>query len=424
MKFVETRGTVLALGDVCDHCLGRQISLKYKGKPCEKIGAALRAAKKDADIAKNIRKKLKPYFSKDCPLCGGIFTRLEEFHPLIIEKMNEAQDFNSFLVGSRVPSTFKSAEDSLWQKIGSEYCEPLKRELNRVMGSWIEEQTGKKVDFSHPDANFLIDFERNRVELSLGPLFIYGRYKKYERGLPQTRWPCRECSGRGCKKCGGTGKQYLETVEELIAEPVLEKTGGKASSFHGSGREDMDARMLGTGRPFVLEIAEPLTRRLDLKQLEKEINERAAGKVGVSKLRFSDKDEVRLLKALRYEKTYDALIECAEPVTKKELSRLDLYFKGRQLMQRTPTRVLHRRADKVRKRRVISVKSKTVSEKEFRSVIKTESGTYIKELITGDEKRTRPSFSIILRKQCSCKELDVIGIHTLKPLFKGEKWER
>jgi len=57
------------------------------------------------------------------------------------------------------------------------------------------------------------------------------------------------------KKCGGTGKMYPESVEELSSKPLLEAADGESTSFHASGREDIDARMLGTGRPFVIEVS-------------------------------------------------------------------------------------------------------------------------------------------------------------------------
>jgi tRNA pseudouridine synthase 10 len=42
--------------------------------------------------------------------------------------------------------------------------------------------------------------------------------------------------------------------------------------------------------------------------------------------------------------------------------------------------------------------------------IEAESGTYIKELITGDDGNTKPSISEILGFPCTVKELDVIEV--------------
>ena len=113
----------------------------------------------------------------------------------------------------------------------------------------------------------MMDFATDNVKIQINPLFIEGRYRKLIRGIPQTRWPCRKCKGRGCKICDFTGKMYPESVEELIAEKVLQATKGSESRFHGAGREDIDVRMLGRGRPFVLEIKEPKIRELKLENI-------------------------------------------------------------------------------------------------------------------------------------------------------------
>ena len=89
---------------------------------------------------------------------------------------------------------------------------------------------------------------------------------------------------------------YPESVEELSSKPLLEATEGEETFFHASGREDIDARMLGTGRPFVIEVSKPKKRFVDLKQIEAQINAEAVGKVEVSGLHFTTKDVVRHLK--------------------------------------------------------------------------------------------------------------------------------
>jgi tRNA pseudouridine synthase 10 len=412
MNLIEMRDEVLKLGDVCDHCLGRQVSLKFRGHPCEQIGTALRAAKKDTDVEENLKKKLKSYESKGCVLCRGVFLDIPDWVKKI-KKEAKKYEFNTFVAGSKINVRFLEQEEMLWTKIGARWCEPLKRELNRTVGEAFAKTSKKKADLETPDVMFIINLESGKVEAELKQLFIYGRYRKLKRGLPQTKWPCRECRGSGCKECGGTGKQYPETVEELIAEKILKKTKGRGTKFHGSGREDKDARMLGEGRPFVIEIVEPVKRNLDFKKLEKSINRFAKGKVEVLGLRLSDKKEVRYIKTIRYEKTYEALVGCEDKVTKKDLKKIEAYFQDREVSQETPKRVLHRRADKIRKRKVFSAKCEPVSDNEFRAVIKTEAGTYVKELISGDDGRTKPSFTGLLGKPYVCKELDVIEIHEL-----------
>ena len=84
-----------------------------------------------------------------------------------------------------------------------------------------------------------------------------------------------------CERCGGSGKQYEESVQELIDSVAIGATEGESSTFHGAGREDIDAKMLGTGRPFVVEIKTPKKRSVDLQILEESMNKAAIGKVEV-----------------------------------------------------------------------------------------------------------------------------------------------
>lgn len=46
----------------------------------------------------------------------------------------------------------------------------------------------------------------------------------------------------------------LVRSEEDITGPVGQQFGSDEVRFHAEGREDMDVRMLGQGRPFVLEV--------------------------------------------------------------------------------------------------------------------------------------------------------------------------
>lgn len=423
MNQIEIKDLILKLGEVCDHCLGRPIALAFEGNMPADIGAALRISKTESEVKKNLEKELKIYETEKCVICNGIFLKIEKMFEELLSKLNEIE-FNTFLLGCRIPPKIMEKEENLWTKTGAEYVIPIKREINMILGKKTEELTKKTVDFTCPNVVFILDFMKERVFTQINSMFIFGRYRKLMRGLPQTRWPCRECRGIGrlstgdtCKNCKGTGKQYQESVEELIAKPFMEQTGAKREAFHGEGREDIDARMLGKGRPFVFEIKDPKKRNIDLKQKEKEINEYAKGKVEVSDLRPSDVKEMRLLKTRMFDKSYDCLIE-SKNITEEDLNKLEEFFEGKMISQGTPTRVLHRRADIIRKRLVKLVKCKFISENEFRAKVKTEAGTYIKELVSSDNGRTNPSFTSILERPCEVKELDVIEIHELKPLVK------
>src|SRR5439155_23056436 len=169
-------------------------------------------------------------------------------------------------------------------------AEGIKSELNREIGKRLEARLGRAAEFSRPEIVAIVDTAFDSVSVEVNPLFIYGRYRKLVRGIPQTRWPCRRCRGKGCAHCGGRGKMYETSVEEMIAAPVMAQTGGSGHALHGMGREDVDARMLGRGRPFIVEIKEPVRRTVDLTAVEAAVNR--TGQVEVAGLRPATGDRV------------------------------------------------------------------------------------------------------------------------------------
>jgi len=248
------------------------------------------------------------------------------------------------------------------------------------------------------------------VNLQISSLYIYGRYKKYKRDLPQTKWFCKICKGKGCKRCNYTGKLYEKSVEELIAYKFLKKTKGEDESLHGCGREDIDARMLGTGRPFVLEIKNPVKRKLDLLKLEKEINDENKGFIEINNLRYSDKEEVNRLKNAKFNKIYRIVIQAAKPINNEKLKKAVLALHGKKIGQLTPSRVAHRRANMVREKYIHNCKIEKIDGNIAVLTVEAESGTYIKELVSGDEGRTKPNLSELIDNPCKVTELDVIDI--------------
>ena len=70
----------------------------------------------------------------------------------------------------------------------------------------------------------------------------------------------------------------------------------------------------------------------------------------------------------------------------------------------------HRRADKIRTRKVTSFKVENTTKDEITVHIVCEGGLYVKELISGDQGRTQPSLTEKLGFSAVVKELDVIEV--------------
>jgi tRNA pseudouridine synthase 10 len=440
MGVQETAFKMLEKYPLCDHCLGRQFALLGHGIENDRRGEAVKlvlALEGHLMALSNKRKGLKvlrvlatngfcetaqrilqemekpePADGRptECFLCANKFAVKDD---LVKRAVGLLQDFeyNTFLVGTELPVPVAECEDEFKAEFGVNYGENMRNEFGRVMGKEIAQRTGKTVEFGRPEIVVLVNPFHERVGLQVNPLFVAGRYRKLVRGIPQSKWFCSSCRGKGCEKCNWTGKMYPESVQEIVEVPFLEATGGLRASFHASGREDIDARMLGSGRPFVIEIARPKKRFLDLGKLEEEVNAAGRGRVEVSDLRFGDKNVVRMLKkGESTQKEYRVLIEFDKRVGAKDLRQLEERLRGSMIKQRTPVRVLHRRADMTREKYIYEVNVKKLSPRKAEMKIRCQGGLYVKELVTGDEGRTVPSVSEILDNKARPMKLDVLSV--------------
>jgi len=335
----------------------------------------------------------------------------------------EGIEFSTFLVGTKVDAELAEAEEAMWSELGAGETESIKAELNREVGKRLEARLGKGVSFTNPDVVFLIDTRFDKVAVEVSPLFVYGRYRKYSREIPQTRWLCRECRGKGCPRCGGKGRMYELSVQDLIGPVLMRHARGTDDFFHGMGREDIDARMLGNGRPFVAEVRRPMVRTIDLRAAEEEINRGAKGMVEVFGLRPSSRAEMRDVKESAHPKSYRVRVRFQEPVEHGKLKELVTSLAGKSISQQTPNRVSHRRADLERHRTVRRIEVESVSGAEAVFVVEADSGTYIKELMHGDQGRTRPSVAALVGVPCEVVELDVIGIGDKEAGTHGEGFQ-
>ena len=386
-------------GKICKNCLGRKLSKTVEGS--NNIERADKAAEELGIDLDDV----------DCAVCDNLFDKLDEgLYEKIDDKINRlGVEFETFLVGSKISKDIQERDEELSEKFNLD-VETIKKEVNRLIGLGIWERYDKEAEFESQDIVFNVDLTGEpKVRIQINPLYIEGKYNKLKRGIPQTKWPCTKCKGRGCEECNYTGKQYPESVEELISEHFLKLTKGREAKFHGAGREDIDVLMLGSGRPFVLEIKEPKIRNIDLASMEEKINHINEGKTSYHNLHVCErrrKAEIKQSSPDTY-KVYNALVKCDGEI---DMDKLEQIKDLNEIHQQTPQRVLRRRADKVRIKHVLDLSYEMIDDTSFNMRIKTEGGLYIKELISGDDGRSKPNISEILGVNAICEQLDVIEV--------------
>ncbi|OMH80536.1 putative tRNA pseudouridine synthase Pus10 [Zancudomyces culisetae] len=321
--------------------------------------------------------------------------------------------------------------------------------------------------------NVELDIQLERVRRT--SYYLGGRYNKYSRKISQTPMFKGMQSVSDVILTAGSYQDGEDGFREVFGLGNSDKgvqEGGiddfvTQTKFVGSGREDVDVLMLGSGRPFYFELLD-CTRRLDnitpqsIKLLEEKINRNATGKllgedgesgdkaiVKVDKLQLIGEQQTRIIKHEQEEyakrKEYSCLLWIGENNNHKkphlntqekftengdntntnnnnnnnyelnrfigEYMKLDgdkiqlVLDKPFTINQKTPVRVLHRRANTTRARTIHTMTLKRHPQTENSSShlyilhLTTDSGTYIKEFVHGDLGRTVPSLADILTRK-------------------------
>ena len=243
-------------------------------------------------------------------------------------------------------------------------------------------------------------------------VFIIGRYNKFNRRLSQTPWHVNGL------------RLYETSLEEEIVGPLLEKFQPREHKFHSGGREDIDVRMLGKGRPFVVELVSPKVRygvtQEELDKLQKRINDTSYlslsstrdVKVQVNDLALTDASCFKYLSESAKEKVkaYSAVVRFEDAVSDSDIEYLSS-LEEIHLKQKTPVRVLHRRTLMVRDKVIHKLKVHRINRNWCVVFVLSSAGTYIKEFVHGDLGRTLPNLGSLVGNSADIFQLDVLDLY-------------
>lgn len=246
-----------------------------------------------------------------------------------------------------------------------------------------------------------IEGQAATFSFALGRESIYfkGRYVKMSRNMPQSPWIL---DGE---------RKGDSSVEEIICNPIAKLMDAKECKFHAEGREDIDVRMLGAGRTFVVEVKNA-KHLATPESLEKAVKEVGGEAVWVRQLARSTAADMSSLQkdAENHRKTYVCVCWSQRPLVQADLDAVNEQ-KDLEIQQKTPVRVLHRRAPAVRPRMVHWIEAKLLSSHYIQVRVSTQAGAYIKEFVHGDLGRTRPSIRDLVKgSQMEITQLDVEGV--------------
>jgi tRNA pseudouridine synthase 10 len=420
---LELCARVLSRYALCDRCLGRQFHLLDEEEDNEVIGASLKralyldhsaflqggktgslrvlrrlAASGHRPSELTVRAQTgKETEVEPCPICGGLFGYMRD---LVAKATSESHKYqhHTFQMGSRIPRRIVGADDEIKIMYQLSHGENIKTEFNRLMARQLSESTKRVPIFSgEPNISVTVDPINKSVEVAASPIYIAGRYRKLKSGVSQTR---------------KRGLDPLRSVEGMLVAVFVPALKAMDVKFHGAGREDVDALMLGNGRPFILEVLAPKKRRVGLSKLQRKFNRKFGRSVEIRSLKPTIRSGIVRLKmgGERFEKRYRIIVHVDQMPSDEKLHEVETLATGLMIEQRTPQRVAWRRADRIRRRMIRSLKLRKMGEDKLEAVVQTQAGTYVKEFVTGDDGRTKPSLSELLNTRANWEALEVLQI--------------
>ncbi|VDN02067.1 unnamed protein product [Thelazia callipaeda] len=295
---------------------------------------------------------------------------------------------------SRKRLKYTSAEDIVHSLFTKVRIANMLHNLNREYALFY------KMASPSTQCSFSVSFKRNSI-------FIAGRYCKFSRFISQSPW---------FDSTNDTSQSSNPSISEIIGIPFIEETKCDSVRFVALGREDIDVRMLGNGRPFVIQLINPkklVPFRSDLMQatlnnIRDKINENRDVRIP-SDLKQITSDQASLIKKGQDDKRkiYTGYCYSAKVIDDSVFEELS----GKapiEIIQKTPVRVLKRRPLLERKRTIFSMMAMKLDDNHFILKLLTQAGTYVKEFVHGDFGRTRPSLADLLDVKCG--EIDILDL--------------
>ena len=409
MDPVEKARDILRVYPLCDSCLGRLFAALGYGIENAERGRAIKTLlhmrliydyRNGVDVSEDLKALARVHAptrrflaangvnveEAACYICRGLLKDVERYADEVAKALAPI-DFNTFQVGSVIPRDVLEREREVVAKFAVQTGESIKHEVNRRIGRLVGDILKKPANKERPDVVATVNLADGTVKVARNPLLLIGRYLKLSRVVSQ----------------GKLVPGALRVVEDLL-DPVRARFDGKSLVLHAAGREDVDVRMLGNGRPAVIEIKEPGRYRGDLSGL-------VSDGVILSQLSYGTRNDVRELKAKAKTsiKLYRALVLSDRPLSEEDLAKLKS-LEGAVIIQRTPRRIKRLSPRARRRRMVYNIEAKRVSDRVFELFVRCQGGLYVKEFIHGDGGRTQPSAAEVLGASLEVVELDVLDV--------------
>jgi tRNA pseudouridine synthase 10 len=327
----------------------------------------------------------------ECFVCGGLLDRI----PSMARKaarMARRYDFRTFSVGVSMPGGVQEKEDELRSDLKLKGSETIKSQAARLVAGLVSGGLDKRVDKMKPDLTLLVNFSDGEVTAASRPVYFYGRYTK-PRGVSQRREPCHECRGVGCQRCRGTGFERKQSVEAQLRRKLAGFSHSERMTFTWLGSEDRESKVYPPGRPFLVEVKNPMQREFPRSFAARF----RGGQVAVSSGRVLRSKPVRLP---RFKFRTEILATSASKVGAVELAALEKAFRKALVRFERPN-------EKPAWKTVYRTSARARGKKLYIDA-ELDGGLPVKRFVDGE--RVSPSVSEVLKTEVRCRRFDICEV--------------
>ena len=396
-KIIHQSKFILKECDLCDNCLGRFFINSTHLSSGKRLGNKIRNSINSRAVTK-------------CYICKNLLSNAD-LYVKMMQNASMGYEFSTFTVGAILKQSIIERDDKLRSKFHLHGVDGIKTAVTRELGKKFVKKTKKRIDHLSPDITFTINFRTEQCNVKTKPTFLYGRYIKDKRGLPQKGESCKDCKGKGCIFCNNHGIVSFDSVEGKISQLLYEKFETKQVKFTWIGGEDKTSLVMGDGRPFFAKLLSPKKRNVRL------VKKSNLGEIMVHALRTID---VIPNGSIRFKSKIKMWVSTKDNISSKKLKKL------KQLVAvpietvpivREALDYFTGSTKKQHKREIHKLKYKKISLQSFTVEIEVDGGITIKRLVDGIPFlgfRIIPNITSLLGTQCSCEKFDVNQIYLSK----------
>ena len=373
----DTISEILKNYDLCEYCTGRVIS-KFVGKSSSKF------------LGKKYIKKFNKLSKKKCYICKNIFDNFDTMLSNIFEKSSN-YDFKTYNLGIILKPSFLERDDYLKSKYKIKGIENIKFGIATELGKKISRRTKSKRVTDDPELFIQVNFKDESCVLRAKPIFVYGRYNKKIRKLPQKQGLCRSCNGVGCHNCDFKGIENTASIEGKISNFFIKRFNADQVKINWIGGEDQSSLVLGNGRPFFSKILNPKTRN---QIMHKSSNLEGVNLSELKKITLQPKGTIS------FKSQVSITIDTKKPISSNQLKKL-------KFLENAEIKDVSRDKKNYHKR-IYKINYKKLGKTSFILNLIIDGGISIKSFIQNSD--LTPNVSELLENQCTCDKLDFKNI--------------